>query len=197
MAALNAGDRVRSSEIRRELGVEMQLLHIWGRFYQDTSWSSPGLGEKSGPGVTVKPAHSIHGALPTQCIARIDPSGPQGIPPGSPMASPPLSWRPHNPGVDLELAGGITYPGWMPLEELGSMAREGFLGYPTSATWAQINGRQRMDGWISLMLLNTASVVSNDGLVWERGRYKSVGETETLFYVIHFTECLKYCQAIL
>src|SRR4029434_5629795 len=33
-----------------------------------------GLGEKSGPGVTVRPAHSIHGALPTQCIARIDQS---------------------------------------------------------------------------------------------------------------------------
>ena len=33
-----------------------------------------GLGEKSGPGVTVRPAHSVHGALPTQCIARIDQS---------------------------------------------------------------------------------------------------------------------------
>jgi len=31
-----------------------------------------GLGERSGPGV--RPAHSLHGALPTQCIARIDQS---------------------------------------------------------------------------------------------------------------------------
>src|SRR4029434_8767895 len=29
-----------------------------------------GLGEKSGPGVTVRPAHSIHGARPTQYTAR-------------------------------------------------------------------------------------------------------------------------------
>ena len=29
-----------------------------------------GLGEKSGPGVTVRPAHSVHGALPTQYTAR-------------------------------------------------------------------------------------------------------------------------------
>ena len=29
-----------------------------------------GLGEKSGPGVTVRPAHLIHGALPTQYTAR-------------------------------------------------------------------------------------------------------------------------------
>src|SRR4029434_4030270 len=29
-----------------------------------------GLGEKSGPGVTVRPAHSIHGAQPTQYTAR-------------------------------------------------------------------------------------------------------------------------------
>ena len=33
-----------------------------------------GLGEKSIPGVTVRPAHSKHGALPTQCIAHIDQS---------------------------------------------------------------------------------------------------------------------------
>ena len=42
--------------------------------------TSPGLGEKSGPGVTVRPVHSIHGVLPTQCIARINPVGPPGIP---------------------------------------------------------------------------------------------------------------------
>ena len=31
-----------------------------------------GLVEKSGPGVTVRLTHSIQGALPTQCIARIE-----------------------------------------------------------------------------------------------------------------------------
>ena len=32
--------------------------------------SRGGLGEKSGPGVTVRPAHLIHGALPTQYTTR-------------------------------------------------------------------------------------------------------------------------------
>ena len=43
-------------------------------FQNNVATNRGGLGEKSGPGVTVRPAHLIHGALPTQCIARIDQS---------------------------------------------------------------------------------------------------------------------------
>ena len=70
-------------------------------------YPSPGLGEKSGPGVTVRPAHSIHGALPTQCIARIDPVGPPGINPVSLMASPPLHYPQCNLTVD-STAGALV-----------------------------------------------------------------------------------------
>ena len=59
---------------------------------------SPVLEEKSGPEVTVRPAHSIHGALPTQRIARIDPVSPLGIPPLFPMVS-----LPHRPSTQPAL----------------------------------------------------------------------------------------------
>ena len=46
----------------------MQALHVLLTYVTDAVRG--GLGEKSGPGVTVRPAHLIHGALPTQYTAR-------------------------------------------------------------------------------------------------------------------------------
>ena len=54
--------------------ITFTLLMMSGASCETAVTYMGGLGGKSGPGVTVRPAHSIHGALPTQCIARIDQS---------------------------------------------------------------------------------------------------------------------------
>src|SRR4029434_3169372 len=48
----------------------MYIFHNSRRLPVAWLLSRGGLGEKSGPGVTVRPAHSIHGARPTQYTAR-------------------------------------------------------------------------------------------------------------------------------
>src|SRR4029434_4645672 len=58
-----------SSDPPAHTSLSLSLSHTHTHTHTYT-YNTGGLGEKSGPGVTVRPAHSIHGARPTQYTAR-------------------------------------------------------------------------------------------------------------------------------
>lgn len=51
----------------------MTVRDTWSYDSIDATERRVGLGGKSGPGVTARPAQSIHDALPPQCIAHVEP----------------------------------------------------------------------------------------------------------------------------